>query len=274
MSDVSDQTTVATAPPVAGPPAANVVLHLNGISKSFGKNQVLNDVSLKVHKGETVCLLGPSGCGKSTLLRCINWLEEPDAGIVLLSGQRIGVRAGGSVKMNDADLSAMRARIGMVFQHFALWPHLTVLQNVMEAPVHVQKRDKAEVRKEAEQLLIRVGLGEKFDAFPSRLSGGQKQRVGIARALAMKPDILLFDEPTSALDPMLVGEVLATMKSLAAEGATMVIVTHEMEFARQVASKVVFMHGGHVVESGPPEEFFGNPKTEQAQQFLARFRAG
>ncbi|MDB5990334.1 MAG: amino acid transporter ATP-binding protein [Herbaspirillum sp.] len=252
--------------------ATEVVLSLNGISKSFGSNQVLHDVSLKVGKGETVCLLGPSGCGKSTLLRCINWLEEPDAGMIHLSGQRIGVRPGGSIKMSDANLSKIRARIGMVFQHFALWPHLTVLQNVMEAPVHVQKRDRAVVRQEAEHLLTRVGLADKLDSFPARLSGGQKQRVGIARALAMKPDILLFDEPTSALDPELVGEVLATMQLLASEGATMVIVTHEMEFARQVASKIVFMDAGHVVETAPPEQFFSAPQTERARQFLARFR--
>ena len=260
----------SAADSAAGLPA-DLVLNLNGISKSFGSNQVLHEVSLQVRRGETVCLLGPSGCGKSTLLRCINWLEVPDAGTVHLSGQRIGVRPGGSIKMNDADLSVMRARIGMVFQHFALWPHLTVLQNVMEAPLHVQKRDRATVRQEAEQLLTRVGLEDKFDSFPSRLSGGQKQRVGIARGVAMKPDILLFDEPTSALDPMLVGEVLAAMKLLASEGATMVIVTHEMEFARQVASKIVFMDAGYVVESGPPAEFFDAPKTERARQFLARF---
>jgi polar amino acid transport system ATP-binding protein len=253
--------------------APEVVLNLNGISKSFGANQVLQDVSLKVMKGETVCLLGPSGCGKSTLLRCINWLEEPDAGTVHLAGQRMGVRTGTSIKMSDADLSKIRARIGMVFQHFALWPHLTVLQNVMEAPVHVQKRNRSEVRREAENLLERVGLAAKMDSFPSRLSGGQKQRVGIARALAMKPEILLFDEPTSALDPMLVGEVLATMRLLASEGATMVIVTHEMEFARQVAHKIVFMDAGRVAEVGAPVEFFGNPRTEAAQRFLARFRA-
>jgi polar amino acid transport system ATP-binding protein len=234
---------------------------------------VLHDISLSVHQGETVCLLGPSGCGKSTLLRCINWLEVPDAGSVHLSGQRIGVRSGGVVKMNDADLSGMRARIGMVFQQFALWPHLTVLQNVMEAPLYVQKRPRAEVRADALQLLDRVGLADKQDSFPSRLSGGQKQRVGIARALAMKPDILLFDEPTSALDPMLVGEVLATMKSLAAEGATMVIVTHEMAFAREVASRIVFMDAGRIAEVAPPETFFSRPQTDPARRFLARFNA-
>jgi polar amino acid transport system ATP-binding protein len=253
---------------------ARPVVMLNGISKSFGNNLVLRDVSLQVAQGETICLLGPSGCGKSTLLRCINWLETPDAGSVHISGKRMGVRDNTRIKMSDADLAQMRAKIGMVFQHFALWPHLSVLENVMEAPLHVLKRDRASVRAEAEALLARVGLAEKRDQFPSRLSGGQKQRVGIARALAMKPDVLLFDEPTSALDPELVGEVLAVMKSLAAEGATMIVVTHEMEFARQVATRVVFMDGGQVVESAPPEQFFGAPKSPRAQQFLARFNKG
>ncbi|KLU21063.1 glutamate ABC transporter ATP-binding protein [Caballeronia mineralivorans PML1(12)] len=252
---------------------APVVLQLNGISKSFGSSHVLRDVSLKVHQGETVCLLGPSGCGKSTLLRCINWLEVPDGGTVHVSNQRMGVRDGSAHKMTDAELAHSRARIGMVFQHFALWPHLSVLHNVMEAPIHVLKRPRDEVRAEAESLLNRVGLADKMDAFPSRLSGGQKQRVGIARALAMKPDVLLFDEPTSALDPELVGEVLGVMRGLAEEGATMVIVTHEMEFARQVASRIVFMDAGEVIETGHPEQFFAAPQTQRAQQFLARFRA-
>jgi polar amino acid transport system ATP-binding protein len=252
---------------------APVMLQLNGISKSFGSTHVLRDVSLKVHQGETVCLLGPSGCGKSTLLRCINWLEVPDGGTVHVSNQRMGVRDGSAHKMTDAELARSRARIGMVFQHFALWPHLSVLHNVMEAPIHVLKRPRDEVRAEAESLLNRVGLADKMDAFPSRLSGGQKQRVGIARALAMKPDVLLFDEPTSALDPELVGEVLGVMRGLAEEGATMVIVTHEMEFARQVASRIVFMDAGEVIETGHPEQFFAAPQTQRAQQFLARFRA-
>ena len=252
-------------------PPADLVLQLDGISKSFGANLVLRDVSLRVAKGEIVCLLGPSGSGKSTLLRCANWLEVPDAGHVILSGRRVGVREGGSVKMSDRELAGMRSRVGMVFQHFALWPHLTVLQNVAEAPVHVLGRPKDEVRREAEALLERVGLADKRDAFPSSLSGGQKQRVGIARALAIKPDILLLDEPTSALDPMLVGEVLGVMRALAEEGATMVIVTHEMEFARQAATRIVFMDAGQIVESGPPAQFFSAPATPRARQFLARF---
>jgi polar amino acid transport system ATP-binding protein len=274
LSSAFQRTPGANGPPLTtNQDVAETVLQLNGISKSFGSNKVLSDVSLKVLKGETVCLLGPSGCGKSTLLRCINWLEVPDGGSVHVSNSRMGVRDGSALKMSDAELARSRARIGMVFQHFALWPHLSVLQNVMEAPVHVLKRPREEVRREAESLLERVGLADKKDAFPSKLSGGQKQRVGIARALAMKPDILLFDEPTSALDPELVGEVLSVMRALASEGATMVIVTHEMEFARQVASRVVFMDAGEVIETGHPEQFFSAPQTPRAQQFLARFRA-
>ncbi|MBA4109575.1 MAG: glutamate ABC transporter ATP-binding protein [Leptothrix sp. (in: Bacteria)] len=244
-------------------------LNVAGVSKRFGSLQVLDNINLQVAPGETVCLLGPSGSGKSTLLRCINWLERPDSGRVLIDGQTIGVT--GDVVMNDRALAAMRTRIGMVFQHFALWPHLTVLQNVMEAPLHVLRRPAQEVRAEAEALLRRVGLFDKRDAFPARLSGGQKQRVGIARALAMKPSLMLFDEPTSALDPELVSEVLAVMRDLAQESMTMVIVTHEMAFARDVASRIVFMDRGSVVETGTPEAFFTAPSTERARQFLLRY---
>jgi polar amino acid transport system ATP-binding protein len=249
------------------------VLDVAGISKSFGTIEVLSDVSFQVDKGETVCLLGPSGSGKSTLLRCINWLERPDAGQIYLNGRQIGVTAGGTV-MTDRDLSAVRTRIGMVFQHFALWPHLTVLQNVTEAPIQAQRRPKAEVRDEALALLSKVGLIDKRDAFPARLSGGQKQRVGIARALALRPDLLLFDEPTSALDPELVGEVLVVMRDLAREGMTMVVVTHEMGFARDAATRVMFLDRGRVVESGSPEKFFTQPETERARQFLQRYAGG
>lgn len=269
--DRSSLAAPASAVPGREPTSADVVLQMNGISKSFGPNLVLRDVSLQVARGEIVCLLGPSGSGKSTLLRCANWLEVPDAGHVMLAGRRVGVREGGSVAMSDRELAKMRSRVGMVFQHFALWPHLTVLQNVMEAPLHVLKRPTDEVRREALELLERVGLADKRDAYPSSLSGGQKQRVGIARALAIKPDILLLDEPTSALDPMLVGEVLGVMRALAEQGATMIIVTHEMAFARQVASRVVFMDDGQIVESGPPARFFSAPATPRARQFLARF---
>ncbi|MGJ5181480.1 amino acid ABC transporter ATP-binding protein [Bradyrhizobium oligotrophicum] len=249
------------------------VLDVAGISKRFGALEVLSDISFKVTRGETVCVLGPSGSGKSTLLRCINWLERPDAGQIYLNGDRIGINNGGVV-MSDRELSRVRTRIGMVFQHFALWPHLTVLQNLMEAPLHVQKRPAAEVRDEAMALLAKVGLADKCDAFPARLSGGQKQRVGIARALAMRPDLLLFDEPTSALDPELVGEVLVVMRDLAREGRTMVIVTHEMGFARDAATRILFLDRGRVVETGPPEHFFVNPDTERARQFIQRYAAG
>ncbi|MGJ5020327.1 amino acid ABC transporter ATP-binding protein [Bradyrhizobium oligotrophicum] len=249
------------------------VLDVAGISKRFGELEVLSDISFTVTRGETVCVLGPSGSGKSTLLRCINWLERPDAGQIYLNGGRIGINNGGVV-MSDRELSRVRTRIGMVFQHFALWPHLTVLQNLMEAPVQVQKRPVAEVREEAMALLAKVGLSDKCDVFPARLSGGQKQRVGIARALAMKPDVLLFDEPTSALDPELVGEVLVVMRELAREGRTMVIVTHEMGFARDAATRILFMDRGRVVETGPPERFFVSPDTERARQFIQRYAAG
>jgi polar amino acid transport system ATP-binding protein len=249
------------------------VLDVAGVSKRFGELDVLSDVSFGVDRGETVCVLGPSGSGKSTLLRCINWLEPPDAGQIYLNGAQVGVNGAGIV-MNDRELSRIRTRIGMVFQHFALWPHLTVLQNLMEGPVQVQRRPKAEVRDEALALLAKVGLTDRQDVFPARLSGGQKQRVGIARALAMKPDLLLFDEPTSALDPELVAEVLLVMADLAREGRTMVIVTHEMAFAREAATRVLFLDRGRVIETGPPERFFTAPETERARQFLQRYANG
>jgi polar amino acid transport system ATP-binding protein len=246
------------------------VLRVTGLCKSFKDHRVLEGVELSVSEGETVCILGPSGAGKSTLLRCINWLEVPDSGAVFLSGERVGVRTG-EIAMSDGELARIRTGMGMVFQHFALWPHLTVLQNLMEAPVQVQRRPKAEMREEALALLAKVGLSDKRDVFPAKLSGGQKQRVGIARALAMKPDLLLFDEPTSALDPELVGEVLVVMRELAREGMTMVIVTHEMGFAREAATRVLFLDRGRVVETGSPEQFFSNPETDRARQFIQRY---
>ena len=251
-----------------------VVLQVTGLTKSFGPNVVLDGITLQIRKGQTVCLLGPSGSGKSTLLRCVNWLEQPDAGAILLSGKRVGFRDGGSVRMSPRELALIRSRIGMVFQHFNLWPHLTVLGNLIAAPVHVQGRPRSEVIAEAEVLLERVGLLDKKDSFPSRLSGGQKQRVGIARALAMKPDLLLFDEPTSALDPELVGEVVAVMKDLALSGSTMLVVTHEMGFAREAANDVILMDKGRVVETGAPSEFFTSQRTERARQFLQRYVNG
>src|ERR1700745_1627762 len=240
------------------------VLDVAGVSKRFGALDVLSDIRFQVAKGETVCVLGPSGSGKSTLLRCINWLERPDAGQIYLNATQIGVNGAGIV-MSDRELSRIRTRAGMVCQHFALWPHLTVLQDLMEAPVQVQKRPRAEVRDEALALLAKVGLSDKRDAFPAKLSGGQKQRVGIARALARRPSLLLFDEPTSALDPELVGEVLVVMRELAHEGMTMVVVTHEMGFAREAATRVIFLDRGRVVETGSPEQFFSNPQTERAR---------
>jgi polar amino acid transport system ATP-binding protein len=253
--------------------ATHPVLRIQGLGKSYAGQGVLHDIDLVVAERETVCVVGPSGAGKSTLLRCINWLEVPETGAVFLSGQRIGVRPGGAVAMSDSELARMRTRIGFVFQHFALWPHLSVLDNVMAAPLHVQRRPKADLRAEAEALLAKVGLSDKRDAMPARLSGGQKQRVGIARALAMRPALLLFDEPTSALDPELVGEVLAVMQALARDGMTMVVVTHEMAFARAAASRIVFMDQGRIVESAPPETFFTAPATERARQFLQRYAA-
>ena len=261
---------VEAARPAQPSVGAQAVLAVSGLSKSFGALRVLDDISFSVNRGETVCLLGPSGSGKSTLLRCVNWLERPDAGRIAIDGEPIGISTGGVVA-SDAQLALVRTRIGMVFQHFALWPHLNVLQNVVEAPLHVQRRPRDEVHAEGEALLRRVGLYDKRDVFPARLSGGQKQRVGIARALAMRPVLLLFDEPTSALDPELVGEVLAVMRDLAHDGMTMVVVTHEMSFAREAASRVLFMDAGVIVETGAPEPFFSAPSTERARQFLLRY---
>ncbi len=246
-------------------------VELRNVSKSFGGVPVLREVSLKVAHGQTVSVLGPSGSGKSTLLRCINWLEEPDSGEILIAGVRIGVRADGRTHMPDRDLARMRARIGMVFQSFNLWPHLSVLENVTEAPIHVLGLSKGEAVARAEKLLEKVGIADKRDAYPYVLSGGQKQRVGIARALAMNPEVILFDEPTSALDPELVGEVLAAMRALAEEGMTMVVVTHEMAFAREVSDEIVFIDQGAVVERQPPEAFFDRPQTARARQFLSRY---
>lgn len=244
-------------------------LEARGICKQFSGEEVLRNVDLKVEPGSTVSILGPSGSGKSTLLRCLNWLETPERGEVYLLGERVGRRADGRV-MSDREMALTRARLGMVFQSFNLWPHFTVLQNIIEAPTHVLKLPREQAIARAEELLDKVGLREKRDVYPYSLSGGQKQRVAIARALCMSPDVLLFDEPTSALDPELVGEVLAVMRALAQEGMTMVVVTHEMSFARDVCDEVIFMDKGQVVERAPPDQFFDAPKTERAQRFLAR----
>ena len=244
-------------------------VEVRGLSKRFGSVEVLSEVSFRVASGTTVCILGPSGSGKSTLLRCINFLEKPDAGEVFIRGDRVGF-VNGSV-MKERHLSSTRVRMGMVFQHFNLWPHLTVLGNVIESPVHVLRRPRTESVDQALKLLDKVGLAHKKDVFPHTLSGGQKQRVAIARALAMNPEVLLFDEPTSALDPEIVGEVLAVMKQLSADGMTMIVVTHEMSFAREAADEIIFMDGGRIVEIAAPEHFFLEPKTDRARQFLQRY---
>nr|WP_100547218.1 MULTISPECIES: amino acid ABC transporter ATP-binding protein [unclassified Pseudomonas] len=242
-------------------------VQIDNLSKSFDGVEVLRDISLTVNKGEVVSVLGSSGSGKSTLLRCISWLEEPDRGSIHIAGQRIGVDVQGK-RMNNRDLAAIRAKTGMVFQSFNLWPHLNVLQNVMEAPMQVKKMRKDEARAIAQTLLEKVGMEQKAEAFPYTLSGGQKQRVAIARALAMSPEVILFDEPTSALDPERVGEVLTVMKNLSSEGYTMIVVTHEMEFARAVSDQVVFLEKGLLIEKSAPEKFFTNPETERVRKFL------
>lgn len=239
------------------------------IWKKFNNLEVLKGIDLEVNEGEVVAVIGPSGGGKSTLLRCLNKLETIDKGSITIDGEELcRETSGGTEYVKNNDVRRIACKMGMVFQQFNLFPHMTVLENLIEAPVNVQKRDKAEVIKEAEVLLVKVGLSEKRDVYPRKLSGGQQQRVAIARALAMKPAIMLFDEPTSSLDPELTGEVLRTMRELADEKMTMVVVTHEMGFAREVATKVVFMADGHVQEQGSPEEIFVNPQNERLKSFL------
>ena len=249
--------------------ASDFAVDVRQLGKRYGSLQVLSDISFNVPTGTTVCILGPSGSGKSTLLRCINFLVRPDEGEVYLHGERVGVKNG--TWMTERDLCRYRVRMGMVFQHFNLWPHLTVLQNIIEAPVHVLKRSPVEALEQARTLLKKVGLAEKQDVYPHTLSGGQKQRVAIARALATNPDVLLFDEPTSSLDPEIIGEVLSVMADLSAEGMTMIVVTHEMAFAREAADTVIFMDAGRIVETSAPEKFFTDPATKRAQQFLQRY---
>lgn len=235
------------------------MIDVNELRKSFGHNEVLKGITTKISKGEVIAVIGPSGSGKSTFLRCLNLLETHNAGSIKIDGKEIGELE-----------SNLRKKIGMVFQHFNLFPHLTVLENITFAPQQVLKTSKKEAEKNALELLQAVGLSDKADAYPSRLSGGQKQRVAIARALAMNPEIMLFDEPTSALDPEMVKEVLQVMKNLVKTGMTMVIVTHEMGFAKEVADRVLFMDDGRLVEDEQPEIFFENPKTERAQVFLEK----
>lgn len=237
-----------------------VMIHVENLKKSFGKLEVLKDISADIVEGEVVVLIGPSGSGKSTFLRCLNQLETATAGTIIIDDK--------NVTDKHTDINKVRENIGMVFQHFNLFPHKTVLENVTMAPVELKIMTKEEAAKKGTQLLNRVGLGEKSDAYPSQLSGGQKQRVAIARALAMNPDIMLFDEPTSALDPEMVGEVLAVMKELAAEGMTMIVVTHEIGFAREVADRVIFMDGGYIVEQGTPDEVISNPREARTIDFL------
>ncbi len=252
--------------------AGDVQVRALNVHKSFGDLEVLKGIDLDVHRGEVVCLLGPSGSGKTTFLRLINQMETLTGGRIWVDGELIGIeeRDGKLYRRTDADIARQRSTLGMVFQRFNLFPHKTVLENVTEAPIVVKKVAKADAERRARELLAQVGLDDKESAYPSQLSGGQQQRVAIARALAMDPAIMLFDEPTSALDPELVGEVLAVMRDLAAKGMTMVVVTHEMGFAREVADRVVFMDGGVVVEQGSPDEVLSNPKQERTKAFLAR----
>ena len=241
---------------------ADSKISVKNLKKNFGSLEVLKDISLEVTEGEVVVLIGPSGSGKSTLLRCLNQLEKATDGQIIVDGY--------DVTDKQTDINKVRENIGMVFQHFNLFNHLTVIKNMTLAPVHLKLLSKEEAKDKALKLLERVGLADKAEAFPSQLSGGQKQRVAIARALEMNPDIMLFDEPTSALDPEMVGEVLAVMKELAREGMTMVVVTHEIGFAREVASRVIFMEGGYIVEEGTPEEVFNNPKEPRTIDFLSK----
>ncbi len=238
------------------------MIELKGIEKSFKNVEAVRGVDLTVEDGDIVCIIGPSGSGKSTLLRCINALEIPDAGSVVIDGETVDVR-------NRKQLERLRTGMGFVFQHFNLFPHLTVLENLTLAPVKVKGLDPAAAEQTARELLARVGLADKVDSYPGKLSGGQKQRVAIARALAMEPEVMLFDEPTSALDPEMIGEVLDVMKELAHAGTTMVVVTHEMGFAREVATRVIFMDAGQIIEQGAPTEIFGSPKSERTRAFLS-----
>ncbi len=249
-----------------------LALELTDIHKSYGDLEVLKGVSLSAHTGDVISILGSSGSGKSTLLRCINLLENPSKGNIVIGGEPLALKpnkAGELVAVSDQQLQAVRARLGFVFQQFNLWPHKTILQNIIEAPTQVLKLPKDKAIEKAQALLKKVGLADKQDAYPGNLSGGQQQRVAIARTLAMDPQVLLFDEPTSALDPELVNEVLAVMRELAQEGRTMLIVTHEMRFAREVSSQVVFLHQGQIEEMGPPEQVFDNPQSQRVRDFMS-----
>jgi polar amino acid transport system ATP-binding protein len=249
------------------------IVKADAVDKYFGRNHVLKGVSLEVARQEVVCIIGPSGSGKTTFLRCINHLERIDGGRIEVNGHLIGYRTkddGTLCEDSERNIARQRTEIGFVFQRFNLWPHKTALQNIVEAPLHVRKAPDAEAVAQGEALLERVGLADKRDAYPGRLSGGQQQRVAIARALAMRPALMLFDEPTSALDPEMIGEVLEVMKELATEGMTMVVVSHEMGFAREAADRIVMMDDGVVVEEAPPSAFFSSPREARTQQFLSK----
>jgi polar amino acid transport system ATP-binding protein len=253
-------------------PSADIVVRAVDVEKRFGRLEVLKGISLDVRKRETVCIIGPSGSGKTTFIRCINHLEKIDGGRIEVNGQLIGYREqdGKLIEDSERSIARQRTQVGMVFQRFNLFPHKTALQNVTEAPVHVLRVPKAQAIAEAEALLGRVGLGDKRDVYPGKLSGGQQQRVAIARALAMKPALMLFDEPTSALDPEVIGEVLEVMEELAHEGMTMIVVTHEMGFAKVAADRVVMMDEGVIVEEGEPEQLFHAPEHQRTKQFLSK----
>jgi len=257
----------------APPPSKNPIIRIKDLNKSFGALHVLKDINLEVHAGEKICIIGPSGSGKSTLLRCINFLEEANSGMIWLDDAPMGfVEAAPNKRRraSESEINRMRAAVGMVFQNFNLFSHMTVIGNIIEAPIHVRGIDRKSAEQTATQLLERIGLVDKKNAYPSQLSGGQQQRVAIARALAMKPKIMLFDEPTSSLDPELVGEVLEVMRALADDGMTMLVVTHEMGFAAEVADRVIFMDAGTILEDSPPAHFFKHPRHERAVQFLAK----
>jgi len=274
MSDTASSSASAESTASAAPAAraAEPMVRAEGVMKSFGSNTVLKSISLEVGRGEVMCIIGPSGSGKSTFLRCINHLEKVNGGRLFVDGELIGYRQRGDkiYELHPKEAALQRRDIGMVFQRFNLFPHLTVLENIIEAPQRVKRQGRDAAVKRATELLARVGLADKAKAYPASLSGGQQQRVAIARALAMEPKLLLFDEPTSALDPELVGEVLDVMKSLAASGMTMIVVTHEMGFAREVADSLVFMDGGVVVEAGDPRQVITDPQHERTKAFLSK----
>lgn len=248
----------------------NAIIRMQNVQKFYGDFQVLKNIDFEITKGEVVCVIGPSGSGKSTFLRCINQLESISGGIIAVNGEIAGYRLRGHklYPLSDSEIARQRRAVGMVFQRFHLFPHKTVMDNIIEGPVHVQKRKSAECKKEATELLKRVGLANKASSYPAELSGGQQQRVAIARSLAMLPEAMLFDEPTSALDPELVGDVLSTMKDLAKSGTTMIVVTHEIGFCREVADRVIFMDHGSILASGTPEEILDNPQNERIRNFV------